>query len=153
MKTKNVRLLIVRLETALDSPEAARFNMRHFGNVFFKQITGALPEIAPVCKTQACLAGEAVLAVGTGRILESGGIALGEGDYPAHVEILDQATKDLGLSRDQATRLFFFKGWKQPKLGWPDKFAEAYENAKTPQGRLYVAIRRVEHFLATKGRE
>jgi hypothetical protein len=37
--------------------------------------------------------------------------------------------------------------------GWPLKFEKQYDDAKTPQGRLYVAIRRVEHFIKTKGRE
>jgi hypothetical protein len=64
----------------------------------------------------------------------------------------DQAQKDLGLTSTQATKLFFLPRMGY-KIGWPLKFQEAYDHAQTPQGRLYVAIRRVEHFTKTKGRE
>lgn len=157
MKTKNVKLLISRLEAQLDSPEAARFNMRYFGNVFnlgMVNLLQAVKENPPACYTQACLAGETVLALKTGRLLESGGIALPNGRGGWAIEA--QAAEDLGLTPKQRKRLFFFVSMNSDDdepLGWPAKFEEAYRAAKTPQGRLYVAIRRVEHFLATKGRE
>lgn len=155
MNTKNVKLLIERLEVLLDSPEAPRFNMRYFGNQWGKEMVNLLPivrENPPVCKTQACLAGEAVLATGSGQLHHNGGIIL-TSTGGSGWEIESQAGKDLGLTLNQRRRLFFFANMNEEEIGWPKKFEEAYRAANTPQGRLYVAIRRVEHFLATKGRE
>ncbi len=157
---KNLRLLVSRLEEQLDSPTAARFNMRHFGSAFIPGMTGHLPETYPICKTQACLAGETVLATGRGQIAEQGGIVLNSeiGNLGTY-KIAQVAQEDLGLNNDQARRLFFFKGWynwinrKNTTTGWPTKFEEMYNQAKTPQGRLYVAIQRVNHFIKTKGRQ
>jgi hypothetical protein len=166
MKTKVIKQLIARLEAQLDSPYAARFNMSHFGagvgtSRTFSLILGALQGFPPVCKTQACLAGETVLTTGSGHLLPSGGIALGPSEIEAAWAIRHQADKDLELTPSQSRRLFFFEAWNgqdyEPEdgfgNGWPEKFEEAYRNAKTPQGRLYVAIRRVEHFLRKGGRE
>lgn len=153
MKTKNLQLLLTRLENQLDSPEAARFNMNHFGTRATAYTAGVLEKFPPVCKTQACLGGETVLATGSGRILEGGGIEIDQAGYSSAEAIKDRAQKDLGLTNVQALRLFFFKRWTASNNGWPEKFQQMYENAKTPQGRLYAAIRRVEHFIATKGRE
>src|SRR5579859_3840239 len=143
---KNVRLLISRLEKQLDSPEAARFNMLYFGNAWTPGMGGL--DVAPVCKTQACLAGETVLSTGSGTLSSHGGIyinATGFGGW----NILTQAIKDLKLTEPQSERLFFFSSMQESRRGWPKKFEEAYKNAKTPQGKLYVAIRRVEHFIET----
>lgn len=153
-RTKNLKLLVKRLEDLLDSPTAAQFNMHHFGSEYKSSMAGVLVEFPPICGTQACLAGETVIATGTGKFQEGGGIVLADG--AGGWSILFQAQKDLGLTKAQSNKLFFFGRMLNERgnnLGWPTQFEEAYDNAKTPQGRLYVAIRRVEHFIKTRGRE
>src|SRR6267154_1437395 len=99
MKIKNLKLLVSRLEAQLDSPTAARFNMAHFGSAFTKNMIGVLQDFTPVCKTQACLAGETVLATGSGTIVAaSGGIVLGTDTFTIPIAIRRKATSDLGLT-------------------------------------------------------
>jgi len=150
-KTKNLKLLVKRLEDLLDSPTAAQFNMQYFGTAYRSTMQDVL--VPPICGTQACLAGETVIATGTGRLLDEGGIQIIGGGFGW--DIARQAQEDLSLTKHQANRLFFFNRMLQREEGpgWPLQFQEAYENAKTPQGRLYVAIRRVEHFIKTRGEE
>jgi hypothetical protein len=40
-----------------------------------------------------------------------------------------------------------------PQITWPLKFALAYTKAKTLRGKARVAVRRIDHFIKTKGRE
>jgi hypothetical protein len=149
MKIKNLKRLVARLEAQIDSPSAARFNMHYFGNQYFHGAKNMPTEYPPVCKTQACLAGETVLEMGTGVLMPDGGIKL---NNPS-MYFPEQAGNDLGLDLNQRRRLFYFATWGVGNIGWPVKFETAYTAAKTPQGRLYVAIRRVEHFIKTHGRE
>lgn len=155
---KNMIALKTRLEQLLDSPESAQFNMRVFGEVYDPSGIDVLKDYPPVCNTQACLAGETVLALGVARISTFGGIILDGEDvrrsYGSHIQ--SKATELLGLTDLQRKKLFYFKAWTACDgngNGWPEYFENAYTAAKTPQGRLYWAIRRVEHFLKTNGRE
>jgi hypothetical protein len=152
MNIKNLKLLVKRLEEQLDSTEAARFNMKNFGEQYYPAYPGALQ--APVCNTQACLAGEAALMSGQAIIGPNGGFLYLGGGPMLGAYIEDEAVKFLKLNVAQKDKLFYTKS-DQPciKTGWPKKFDAAYAAAKTPQGRLYVAIRRVEHFIKTKGRQ
>lgn len=47
---------------------------------------------------------------------------------------------------DQANRLFFDRFWPEP-------FRSAYSLAKSRSGRAEIAAARIEHFIATDGRE
>jgi len=157
MNKQKLTLLQERLEQQLDSPESARFNMKTFGSKYYPSMNDAFPEYPPVCGTQACLAGETVLSTGQGKIHEFGGILL-DSDPDTRSSssgwlIQSEAAKALELTKAQAQRLFFFKAWNMENRGWPIKYQRMYENAKTPQGRLYAAIRRVERFIETDGRE
>lgn len=160
MKIKVLKQLIEHLEKQLDSPAASRFNMEYFGN----SINYAQAEMIekPVCGTQACLAGETVLTTGAGFLRPfvngaGGGIELKSGlNFLGDIE--EQATRDLGLTYTQQKNLFYLNDMLREEesslgMGWPEKFGKAYKDARTPQGRLYVAIRRIEHFIKTKGRE
>lgn len=152
MNIKNLKLLVKRLEAQLDSPEAARFNMKNFGEQYYPGYPRALQ--APVCNTQACLAGEAALLSGQATIDPDGGFLTLGGERMLGAYIEEEAIEFLELSGEQRDRLFYTKSdqtWI--KTGWPKKFDAAYAAAKTPQGRLYVAIRRVEHFIKTKGKQ
>jgi len=160
MNKQKLQVLLTRLEKQLDSPQAARFNMRTFGSRYTTNTDGALPGFTPVCGTQACLAGETVLALNKAEIHFNGGIILFSDplkelkESPSYGGQIEQAAaEELELTTAQKQRLFFFKNWTVLKRGWPDNFQHMYENAQTPQGRLYAAIRRVEHFIKTNGRQ
>jgi hypothetical protein len=90
------------------------------------------------CGTTACIAGWAVLL----SPLDPGFI----GDYASKATLL------LGLDDEQAIRLFdvIEDGYC---CGWPDKYVRAYLRAKTPRGRARAAMRRIDHFIKTKGAE
>jgi hypothetical protein len=150
MKLQAMQVLLTRLEALLDSEQAAQFNMRYFGSTYSVYTKEALA--VPVCGTQACLAGEAVLAHGLAKVLPSGGLSFKNGHLAAPNEIEETAIKVLGLTVIQKRKLFFFN-YMDGTYGWPEKFEVMYKAAKTPPGRLYVAIRRVEHFIKTRGRE
>jgi hypothetical protein len=55
----------------------------------------------------------------------------------------------LGVPEAQAERLFAYVGDTECDEGWPIKFAQAYNNAKTARQRARVAVRRIEHFIKT----
>ena len=154
MNKAKLKRLQLHLEQQLDSPEAARFNMSTFGQKYNPGIMGTLQNFVPVCGTQACLAGEAVIALNLGEIYPEGGISLLSRPTARAYggEIESAAIKELKLTLEESERLFYFKGWRTRKhRGWPKKFQTMYANAQTPQGRLYAAIRRLEHFIQTDG--
>ena len=62
------------------------------------------------------------------------------------------AGRDLGLTKDQACRLFFFK-CHDDSQHWPQQFEDKYHAAKTPFARAKVTAKRIDHFIATKGAE
>lgn len=148
----NVQTVIRHLKRQLNTPEVARFNMQYWGssikNAFFK--VEELLEI-PVCNTQACLAGETVLALGAATLdRENGGLDLVEEFKFRDIE--NAAADLLGLTGEEKKRLFWLKGWSRYTMyGWPDQFEQEYKEAKTPRARLEVAIRRLEFFLKTNG--
>lgn len=149
MNKKNVRKLINRLEGLLDSPQAAQFNMDYFGDAYFDGMRNVLE--VPMCHTQACLAGEALLSTGQAEILPQGGLAITapNGNRYSSWYVEEAAKKSLGLTEKESNNLFYLRSMLRTKgkYGWPEKFEAAYAAAKTPQGRLYVAIKRVEFFL------
>lgn len=152
MNIKNVKKLLAHLVKQQKSRKAARFNMRYWGN----QCTGkdnGLTEVlrTPVCKTQACLAGETILALGAGKVRSDGGIDV-FGCSGSLTIIQPTAVKLLNLTDDERKRLFHFRSWGLVD-GWPDKFENAYNKAKTPVKRLGVAIQRLRHFIKTNGAE
>jgi hypothetical protein len=87
---------------------------------------------------------------------------------PKHEEWRDQwaSGRDLlGLSEGESDRLFSPPEWiddDNPSLGvvsisgegaWPDKFAIDYLMATTPEERAAVTCARIDHFIATDGKE
>lgn len=93
------------------------------------------------CNTAACIAGWTVLL----------------SDKRPSINIAKQAAKLLQLetttcpedARTCATssdRLFYLNYW-------PPKYSDAYETAKTPRGKASVTLRRIAHFIKTKGAE
>lgn len=154
MNIPNLKKLVAHLTKQRNSRQAARFNMSFWGDPFIMGMQGALQK--PICGTQACLAGETVLAFKKATIdPKNGGLIFPSspcsGGYLA--ELLAQEILD--LDREQKNRLFKFKSWRSESedCGWPANFETAYGEAETPKKRLDVAIARVKHFIATNGAE
>jgi hypothetical protein len=84
----------------------------------------------PTCKTAACISGWACLLTKQKRI---------KAYWARGRRILD-------LSEGQAIRLFIDTQWPQP-------FSDQYGNATTPRMRARIAVRRIDHFIKTKGAE
>ena len=148
MNRPAVEKLIEHLKKQKETAEAARFNMRFFGVIVDHPGADGMLEF-PACHTQACLAGEAVLANGAGYIHKRGGIVLNDDGH----DIESAAIGVLGLSFGESERLFFFKQWTDDGTnGWPEDFENAYNEATTPAKRLQVAIDRVQYFLDTDGK-
>jgi hypothetical protein len=59
-----------------------------------------------------------------------------------------KAAECLGLTENQAKKLFFFVSWNYSH-GWPTEFEAAYRKAKTQKSKVEVACRRIDHFIAT----
>jgi hypothetical protein len=96
----------------------------------------------PECGTVACLGGWAEL--------------LSKDQRPRGVSTLEFARKILGLTEDESARLF--SGINEEMYigigrSWPKQYETAYMNAKTLRGRAHVAVRRIDHFIKTKGAE
>lgn len=101
---------------------------------------------SPPCGTVGCIAGWACMLNGD-KPTPGGG---------SQIYFFSRGQELLGLTKDQADRLFTAPAlafeWKSAPT-WPKKFARRYEKAKTPKGRASATLARIEHFIATKGRE
>jgi hypothetical protein len=151
MNIKNMKKLLAHLVRQQKSQKAARFNMKYWGTPCLGKNDGMSDVLkTPVCKTQACLAGETVLALNMGKIGQGGGIDLLPEFYGGIGQVAAQA---LELTPSQRESLFAFKSWGHQQFGWPKEFETAYNAAKTPAKRLGVAIQRVKHFIKTNGAE
>lgn len=82
----------------------------------------------PKCGTTACIAGWALLLSNSYS-------------YDMH-----QAAGLLGLEYDASDTLFYVGGW-------PPNYQTQWGAAKTPRMRARVAVRRIDHFIKTKGAE
>jgi hypothetical protein len=99
------------------------------------------PDLYGNCGTAACIAGWAVTLALTLSKRPRDGQDLG-GEASAI------AMRELGLTSEQARRLFY-------KQGWPDPFWSDYktENQENAEHNAKVAARRIRHFIDTEGRE
>jgi hypothetical protein len=90
--------------------------------------------IIPKCRTVACI---------------GGWMALLTAKNPHRVTTLSvpKLQRALGVPRDNVFALIAFT-WTRIG-GWPDRFREAYNNARTPRAKARIAVRRIEHFIKT----
>lgn len=67
-------------------------------------------------------------------------------------EVRFTAKTHLGLTNDQADRLFYFSNMTlNQRTHWPEYYEQAYRAAKTPRDRAMVGVARIEHFIASNG--
>lgn len=93
----------------------------------------------PPCGTACCIAGAAVIL---DRKIDPGkALAALNG-----VNIPNAARTALGLTFGQEDQLFYTGGW-------PQKFQDAYYQAKTPLQRAKIGVARIDRFIKTKGAE
>lgn len=101
------------------------------------------PEFSKVCGSAACIAGRAVILAE-----EWGDFLAGQfDDTPPGV--MNIAANLLGISSLQAWSLFHLSEW-------PEQFALRYQQATEAGNKdlaAQVACERIEHFIATEGRE
>ena len=141
----NVKLLREVEKRILAEPR--RFDMMTFGTKLNKRTIRALGKQAPPCGTVACIAGHVDWM--THPRLFAASVAIDR--FARDDSIVERAAKELGLgfelSQDTyAGRLFFDNEW-------PEKFQAALAEAKTPLQRAEVAVKRIEHFIKTNGKE
>lgn len=124
-----------------------RFDMAEFGSPNFS-------EDAPVCHTAACIAGEAVLQAGLGKIdRQHGGINLTPKADKKYDQSLKLAAQDaLGLTDAQTDRLFYLPDMWMADEGWPAKIAKAYNEAKFRTTKAAIGARRIAQFIRSKGK-
>ena len=141
----NVKLLREVEKRILAEPR--RFDMMTFGDKLDKEAIEALGEEAPPCGTVACIAGHVDWM--THPRLFAASVAIDR--FARDDSIAKRAAIELGLGFDpsqdtNAGRLFFDDEW-------PKKFQAAFSKAKTPLQRAKVAVKRIEHFIKTNGKE
>lgn len=134
----NVKLLQKVKQAILDHPK--QFEMdRWFQDSLRFGLKGYNVKPAGGCGTAACIGGWA-------QHLSFGKSTLAETKLKTFYEIAPDAYKLLKLSSDTGQRLFV-------QGEWPTPFRTDYIKAKTPLQRAKAAAARIDHFIATKGRE
>lgn len=139
MQKMNVRLLRKVKRHILDEPR--RYDQNGILSTGLEPSTiyrqGERQWRVPSCGTVACIGGWAFI--------------LAPGTKPPEMDF-DFAQNALGLTGKQRDRLF--AAASDLNIGyWPEKFVRAYQSAKSPAARASVAAERIEHFIATKGKE
>jgi hypothetical protein len=148
LNRNTVRLLRKVQKFLIEEPR--RFNMR-YGIVSVNEITDEristiLEE--PPCGTMCCIAGAAYV-VATNKSLNHTEVTFSEildGVYEkANVDFTDYRLFG---------KLFYIESQHgRVKGAWPKFYEDAYLTAKTPLERACVGVARIEHFIATDGRE
>lgn len=107
------------------------------------------------CGTSACIAGHVLAISRNWKTLKRGVKFYKQSEHPDYDkenEITDEirsiAVRELGLSDydHNIDNLFV-------STVWPYEFRDRYHNARTAKQRAKVAADRIDHFIATEGRE
>jgi hypothetical protein len=153
-KPMNVKLLRQIQKYILAEPK--RFYLGSWGGSILPDVVDSLMdnedsfsrtmlEQRPPCGALGCIAGTACIL--TGAIKPK----LGSKIFFFPESTAHKARRLLGIDAAAAERLFYLSEWGYD--GWPRKFERAYERCRTPRGRASVAVRRIDHFIKTKGKE
>jgi len=154
--SKKTEKILMRMLDYIEK-EPKRLDMNTWGEIYSKgaEVDENEQELPP-CKTVACLAGTCLLVTRAGLdflresyVTKEHANSYHEGniDFPSHTP--DKAEEILGITDAQAKNLFYFADWRSDGYGWPMKFVEQYNKAKTARGRFQVTKRRVLHFIKT----
>ena len=144
MAKKNLNRDTIRLLRKVQKfliEEPKRFDMRE-GITPSAEAKSVLEQ--PPCGTACCIAG-AMYVIDKGIKLNISYV--GYGEIENHIQNITSLKTDV-----QCGRLFYTNNsWVS--AAWPEFYANAYEAATTPLQRACVGVARIEHFIATDGRE
>jgi len=111
----------------------------------------------PACRTTGCVAGWTIFLNNLKLwkdFLKNAKDAGENINLKNETEPMDVAAEILGLSEEEALRLFVFSSRSVgTNEGWPEKFSGRYQRAKTAKTRAKVTAERIEHFIHTNGAE
>jgi hypothetical protein len=144
-----VRLLRKVQKFLIDEPR--RFNMR-FGIMDINEFSDITRDVdmmlgEPPCGTACCIAGAAYV-VATNKKLNHTSI-----DWDEIMAGVKESAK-VNFQSDIFHKLFYTKANHNLFDGmWPEFYNDMYVAAKTPLERACVGVARIEHFIATDGRE
>lgn len=142
MKTKlNVKLL--RKVQKFILAEADRFDMGHW----LGPASESYGLLKPACGTVCCIAG-AVYAIENKLDLKKGYETL-----PSAYETRKFACQALGFDVPDENSCLYPDNSLFLQTYWPKRYQTAYTTAVTQSGRARAAVRRIEHFIKTKGAE
>jgi hypothetical protein len=107
--------------------------------------TKELPvNLVPPCGTVCCISGWAsVLSRPDTKLMVSHNFLRTPGGR--YLDVLD-GQEQLGLTFEQGHRLFDLSGW-------PALYRNAYREALTPAQKTSVTLKRIDHFVRTRGKE
>lgn len=155
-KTKRILLKVIDYI----EQEPKRLDMSAWGTYFpkeWKKFAGVDEVLQPVppCGTTACIGGTCLLVTKAGMnfLHKSGSVKeMAEQDecviqFPSDSD--EAAAKILGITEEQASRLFFFSEWRMGDPGWPARFVTRYKKAKSAKGRFNATRDRILHFINT----
>ena len=120
-----------------------------------------MDEYVSSCGTACCIGGHAAIDAGlitlrttpradmpglSYELTPTGALSVGGMVFGSGVNGVGVFADALDLLPSEANRLFF-------TANWPKGFRLPFDQAKTPAARAAIAARRIDHFLATEGRE
>lgn len=138
-----IRKMIKRIETMPETYEQG---------TYCQTVDEDDPRPVPVCRTVACLAGEAVIVsrptvkqgVAALRRIDAGAW---QNDLPVAAPVARAAMKLLRINDNQAKTLF----WNDP-VRWPAPFAARFESCETYKAKAKVAVDLLKAILKTNGK-
>jgi hypothetical protein len=133
----NVKLLTKIQKHILAEPRRLDMDV-----VLIKGLDPASWRDVPPCGTVGCIGGWAYILSRKRPQLKQYGI-----------DHLVLGRHELKITAIEADRLFDTVYDDSILNAWPKKYIEAYLKAKSPAGRARAAVRRIDHFIATKGAE
>ena len=140
----NIEMLNRVKQTILDEPR--KVNMHVFLERYTINMMKEESAYIPPCGTHACIAGWACIL----DAMDKRGITIEEINWDTirnnYMNVHGKARKILAISWEEQNKLFYLKDW-------PPEFAKRYDDSETAQERAEATAQRIEHFIATNGKE
>lgn len=164
LKKETIKKLRAIQKYILEEPR--RFNLTFWGEIAnpkeFKYFEneGAFYDVVeqkPPCGAVGCIAGNACIV---GGIVKPKDVIKGLDEFKVYAfpeTTPEKARKYLGITKEQADRLFFLASWCNTDfdengeyLGWPEEFEQELNNYKAgTKGYAQVTVDRIEWFIKT----
>lgn len=157
LKAKTIRLLNEVADHILEEPK--RLEMGTWGETFTEDSKYSDDgDPIPSCRTQGCVAGWTIF-LNRPRLWKQMLKGATDNGYSCDLNdstdgsIPGQAIKILGITEEQGASLFYLKDWMVvgDGGGWPQKFTDAYNKAKSKKQKAKVTAARIRHFIKMGG--